>query len=275
MTVKEALSMAKSKFEQVDIKSARLDSEILLASALKKDKEWLIAHDGDELSAKQQLVFNKFVERRLDREPVCYITNKLDFYGIDFYVDSRVLSPRVETELIAEEAIKNAPKNSKLIDLGTGSGAIAVAIAKHRPDLEITATEISEEAMEVAKLNAKNILGKDNKIKFIMADVWDGVDGTFETIVTNLPYVSEDYKPNMKPEVLKEPAVALFGGKGDGLDLYRKFYSDIKRHINPDSKIYHESDPWQHEGLKALAEAEGLKPILEEYLILGFQNKTN
>ena len=275
MTVKEALSMAKSKFEQVDIKSGRLDSEILLASVLKKDKEWLIAHDNDELSAKQQLVFNKFVERRLDREPVCYITNKLDFYGIDFYVDNRVLSPRVETELIAEEAIKNAPKNSKLIDLGTGSGAIAVAIAKHRPDLEITATEISEEAMEVAKLNAKNILGKDNKIKFIMADVWDGVDGTFETIVTNLPYVSEDYKPNMKPEVLKEPAVALFGGKGDGLDLYRKFYSDIKRHINPDSKIYHESDPWQHEGLKALAEAEGLKPILEEYLILGFQNKTN
>jgi release factor glutamine methyltransferase len=275
MTVKEALSMAKSKFEQVDIKSGRLDSEILLASVLKKDKEWLIAHDNDELSAKHQLVFNKFVERRLDREPVCYITNKLDFYGIDFYVDNRVLSPRVETELIVEEAIKNAPKNSKLIDLGTGSGAIAVAIAKHRPDLEITATEISEEAMEVAKLNAKNILGKDNKIKFIMADVWDGVDGTFETIVTNLPYVSEDYKPNMKPEVLKEPAVALFGGKGDGLDLYRKFYSDIKKHINPDSKIYHESDPWQHEGLKALAEAEGLKPILEEYLILGFQNKTN
>ena len=275
MTTKEALIMAKSKFEQLDIKSARLDSEILLASALKKEKEWLIAHDNDELSANQQLVFNKFVERRLDREPVCYITNELDFYGIDFYVDNRVLSPRVETELIAEEAIKNAPKNSKLIDLGTGSGAIAIAIAKHRPDLEITATEISEEAMEVAKLNAKNILGKDSKIKFIMADVWEGVDGAFDTIVTNLPYVSEDYKPNMKPEVLKEPAVALFGGKGDGLDLYRKFYSDIKKHINPDSKIYHESDPWQHEGLKALAEAEGLKPILEEYLILGFQNKTN
>lgn len=275
MTVKEALSMAKSKFEQVGIKSARLDSEILLASVLQKEKEWLITHDKDELSAKQQLVFNKFVERRLDREPVCYITNKLDFYGIDFYVDNRVLSPRVETELIAEEAIKNAPKNSKLIDLGTGSGAITVAIAKHRSDLEITATEISEEAMEVAKLNAKNILGKDSKIKFIMADVWDGVDGIFETIVTNLPYVSEDYKPNMKPEVLKEPAVALFGGKGDGLDLYRKFYSNIRDHINPNSMIYHESDPWQHEGLKALARSEGLEPILEEYLILGFQNKTN
>ncbi len=272
MTIKEALSQAKSEFEAVDIKSARLDSELLLASALNKDKEWLISHDNDELSKTQLAKYDGYIKRRLDREPVCYITNKLEFYGIDFYVDNRVLSPRVETELIAEQAIKTAPKNSKLIDLGTGSGAIAIAITKHRPDLDITATEVSEKAMEVAKINADKILGSDNKIKFIMADVWDGVDGKFETVVTNLPYVSEDYKPNMKPEVLKEPAVALFGGKGDGLDLYRKFYSGIKKHITKGTHIYHESDPWQHDGLKALAKAQSLKPILEEYLILGFSN---
>lgn len=271
MTIKEALQKARAKFDAVDIKSARLDSEVLLASALKKDKEWLIAHDKDELSKTQESKFESFIKRRLEREPVCYITNKLDFYGIDFYVDKRVLSPRVETELIVEEAIKNAPKGSKLIDLGTGSGALAIAIAKNRPDLKITATEVSSEAMDVAKINAKNILGSEHKIKFIMADVWDGVDGIFDTVVTNLPYVSEDYKPNMKPEVLKEPAIALFGGKGDGLDLYRKFYSNIKDHITPESKIYHESDPWQHEGLKDLAQAKELKPILEKYLILGFQ----
>jgi release factor glutamine methyltransferase len=270
MTVKEALKQAKSKFEAVDIKSARLDSELLLTAALNKDKEWLISHDNDELTKAQMSKYDGFVKRRLDREPVCYITNELEFYGIDFYVDSRVLSPRVETELIADEAIKNAPKNSRLIDLGTGSGAIAVAIAKHRPDLEITATEVSKEAMEVAKLNANKILGPENKINFIMADVWDGVDRVFETVVTNLPYVSEDYRSNMKPEVLKEPAVALFGGKGDGLDLYRKFYANIRAHIKKGSRIYHESDPWQHDGLKALAEEQKLKPILEEYLILGF-----
>lgn len=272
MTIKEALQQAKSKFEAVDIKSARLDSELLLATALGKEKEWLIAHDNDKLTAEQQKKFEGFIKRRLDREPVCYITNKLEFYGIDFYVDNRVLSPRVETELIAEQAIKNAPKGSKLIDLGTGSGAIAVAIAKHRPDLDIVATEVSEEAMEVAKINAKSILSPKHSIKFVMADVWDGADGVFNTVVTNLPYVSEDYKPNMKPEVLKEPAVALFGGKGDGLDLYRRFYSNIKPHIKKGSRIYHESDPWQHEGLKELAKAQGLRPILEEYLILGFTN---
>ena len=270
MTIKEALKEASAKLDSIDIKSAKLDSELLLADVLSKTKEWLIAHDTDELSSEQIKKYEQSIERRLDREPVCYITNKLEFYGIEFYVDNRVLSPRVETELIAEQAIKYTPKDSRLIDLGTGSGAIAIAIAKHRPDLEITATEVSEEAMVVAKINANNILGKDNKIKFIMADVWDGVEGMFETVATNLPYVSEDYKPNMKPEVHKEPSVALYGGKGDGLDLYRKFYKDINKHIKKGSKVYHESDPWQHEALKALAEAQGLKSILEEYLILGF-----
>ena len=181
--------------------------------------------------------FNQFAARRLNREPVCYITNKLEFYGLEFYVDNRVLSPRVETELIAEQAIKNAPKNSKLIDIGTGSGAIAIAIAKHRPDLVITATEVSRDALSVAKRNAKKLLGAKYNIEFIKADIFDGVEGEFETIVTNLPYVSEDYKPRMKPEVAKEPAVALFGGPGDGLDLYRSFYAQLPKHIKLSSRV--------------------------------------
>lgn len=271
MTVDQTLKEAKTKLEQADIPSARLDAELLLAFVLAKPREWLIAHNNNKLTKAQSEKFNEATRRRIEHEPVCYITNKLEFYGIDFYVDNRVLAPRAETELVAEQAIKNAPKGSKLIDIGTGSGAIAIAITKHRPDLEITATEVSPKALEVAKLNAKNILGKDNKIKFIEADIWDGVTGKFDTIVTNLPYVSEDYKPRMKPEVAKEPAVALFGGKGDGLDLYRRFYMDLPKHIKTSSLIYHESDPWQHEELKKIAILAGLKPILEDYLILGFQ----
>ncbi len=272
MTTEQSLEEAQTKLEQADIPSARLDAELLLAFVLNKPREWLIAHNSDELTNQESKYFDKAIKRRISHEPVCYITNKLEFYGIDFYVDNRVLAPRVETELVAEQAIKNAPKGSKLIDIGTGSGAITVTIAKHRPDLVITATEVSPEALEVAKLNAKNILGKDNKIKFIEADIWDGVNGEFETVVTNLPYVSEDYKPRMKPEVAKEPAVALFGGKGDGLDLYRRFYNDLPEHIELGSLIYHESDPWQHEELKKLANKAGLDPILEDYLILGFKN---
>lgn len=271
MILEQSLKDAKTRLEQADIPSARLDAELLLSFVLNKSREWLITHNTDKLTQKQSEKFDSVIKRRIDREPVCYITNKLEFYGIDFYVDNRVLAPRVETELVAEQAIKNALKNSKLIDIGTGSCAIAIAIAKNRPDLHITATEVSPEALEVAKLNSQHILGPDHKIKFVEADIWGDVTGKFETVVTNLPYVSEDYKPRMKPEVAKEPAVALFGGKGDGLDLYRRFYSDLPKHIKPGSLVYHESDPWQHEELKKLAKKAGLQPILEDYLILGFQ----
>jgi len=271
MTIAEALQKTVEKFTQAEIPSARLDTELLLGHSLKKSREWLLANNTKQLSATETLKFNQYVTRRLNREPVCYITNQLEFYGLDFYVDSRVLSPRVETELVAEAAITNAPKNSKLIDIGTGSGAIAIAIAKHRPDLTITATEVSKDALNVAKRNAKKLLGPDSTIEFILADIFDGVEGTYETVVTNLPYVSEDYKPRMKPEVQKEPAVALFGGPGDGLDLYRRFYAQLPKHIKKGSRVYHESDPWQHDALKKLAAAAKLQPVLEDYLILGFQ----
>lgn len=271
MTIIEALQAAGKKLNLAGISSHRLDVELLLAHALGKNREWLLANSERVLTPSETLRYNHYISRRLDREPVCYITNKLEFYGIEFYIDNRVLSPRVETELVAEQAIKHAPKDSQLVDIGTGSGAIAIAIAKHRPDLDIIATEISAEALQVAKRNAKKILGANQTITFIKADVWKGVDGKFETVVTNLPYVSEDYKPRMKPEVQKEPAIALFGGPGDGLDLYRRFYTQLPRHIKVGSRVYHESDPWQHEALTNLAKTAGLKPILEDYLILGFQ----
>jgi len=274
-SIKATLEVAQQQLKAANIPSWQLDAKLLLCDVLDVDKSYLLAHDDQKLTTGQRKQFEGYLQRRLDREPVCYITNMLEFYGIEFYVDNRVLSPRVETELVAEQAIKEAPGGSKLIDLGTGSGAIAIAIAKHRPDLRITATEVSPEAIDVARLNAENILGKDHKINFIEADIWNGVEGSFETVVTNLPYVSEDYKPRMKPEVQKEPQIALFGGPGDGLDLYRRFYTDLPEHIKPGSYVYHESDPWQHEALIELAKAVGLKPILEDYLILGFTKTTS
>lgn len=141
MTITEAISDAETKLKAANVPSARLDAELLLQHTLGSDKTYLVAHNDQPLSTSQLKQFETYLARRIEREPVCYITNQLEFYGLPFYVDNRVLAPRVETELVAEQAIKNAPKGSSLIDLGTGSGAIAVTIAKHRPDLTITATE--------------------------------------------------------------------------------------------------------------------------------------
>src|SRR5689334_18085538 len=118
MTINELLQRTTTQFNSVGIPSAKLDSELLLAHVAGQNREWALAHGNDELTEAQIALFEQYVARRLEREPVCYITNCLEFYGLDFYVDPRVLAPRVETELIAEQAIKHAPKSSTLIDIG-------------------------------------------------------------------------------------------------------------------------------------------------------------
>lgn len=270
MNIEKALKFAEEEFRKSKIASFQLDAQLLIAHALNQSREFLIANPDYVLDSSETTKLKQYVSRRTDREPVCYITNKIEFYGHNFYVDKRVLSPRAETETIVQNAIEHAPKNSKLIDIGTGSGAIAISIAIARPDLEITATEVSKEALEVAKINAKDLMGKNN-IKFVYSNLFSKVTGKYETVVTNLPYVSSDSMDKMKPEVKKEPAIALYGGRGDGLDLYREFYEQLPDHIISVSRVYHESDPWQHNALIKLAKNADLSPVLEDYFILGFK----
>ena len=271
MNIEDALTVAKTSLKKAKVSSFLLDSQLLLAHAIGKNREFIIANPEYRLSTSETSKYKTYISRRTDREPVAYITNQIEFYGHSFYVDNRVLSPRIETEIIVENAIKYAPRDSRLIDIGTGSGAIAISIALDRPDLDITASEISADALDVAKLNAKKLLGQSN-IQFIKSDLFKDITQKYETIVTNLPYVSKDYLSKMKPEVKKEPSVALYGGSGDGLDIYRDFYDQIGKHLVEGSRVYHESDPWQHEKLIALAKKAGLKKILEDYFILGFEN---
>ena len=272
MTIQQALDFAEPKLKHAGIQSFKLDAGLLLCNVLNKSREYLIANQEIKLTTGETQLYKEHISRRTDREPLCYITNDIEFYGRNFFVDKRVLAPRVETETIVENVIKYAPSNSRLIDIGTGSGAIAISIAISRPDLEITATEISAGALEVAKINAKR-LRVDNKIKFIHSDLFSDVSGKYETVVTNLPYVSYDNVDKMKPEVKNEPSIALYGGSGDGLDLYRKFYEQLPNYLSSKARVYHESDPWQHNALIELAQSVGLKPILEDYFILGFSTR--
>jgi release factor glutamine methyltransferase len=207
------------------------------------------------------------VQRRTKRIPLVHLTRKREFYGLDLTITPDVLTPRIETEQMVEWAIKHAQKDSRLIDIGTGSGALAIAIAKHRPDIAITATEVSLPAMKVAAKNAK---AHQVKLELIESDLWEKVEGKFETIVTNLPYLRDDAREEIMEEVKYEPGVALFGGS-DGLDLYRKLLAKIKDHLVPGGLLFTECDPWQHETLIAEAAKYGLKPFEKDYFILGFR----
>jgi release factor glutamine methyltransferase len=265
VTIRHALAHAMAQLEEAKIPGARLDAELLMAYIMAQDRAWLLAHDDTALDEPQLDQFRALISRRLAREPVVHLTGRREFYGLDMEITPDVLTPRVETEQMVDWAIKYAPKGSRLIDIGTGSGAIAVAIAKHRPDLAVTATDISDRELDVARRNANK---HQVHLEFIISDLWDKVDSRFDTIVTNLPYLAND--ADLMPEVQKEPGVALFGGP-DGLDVYREFLAGIPAHLVSGGFLFTECDPWQHEALINEASKYGLSPIEQGYFILGFK----
>ncbi len=265
MTIDEALQFGRKQLKRAGIESARIDASLLLSKVLDMPRVNVFAHLEDELDDTTASEFIELINERAKRRPLVHLTNTREFYGIDLYIDENVLTPRVETEKMVEFAIKHAPKNGKLVDIGTGSGAIAIAIKTHRPDLEVWATEVTDEALAVARRNIENL---KLDIKLVKSDLFDHVSQSFDAVATNLPYLQND--ADLMPEVQKEPAVALFGGD-DGLDIYRRFLKELPAHLNPSGYLFTECDPWQQASLKAEAAKSNLHPIEEDYFILGFQ----
>ncbi|HUD11082.1 MAG TPA: peptide chain release factor N(5)-glutamine methyltransferase [Candidatus Saccharimonadia bacterium] len=267
MTIREALKRAQGQLDTASIAGGRLDSELLLAYVKRRDRAWVLAHDDDALSAAESKQFTGLINRRADHIPVVHLTGTREFYNLDLEITPDVLTPRIETEQMVEWAVKYAPPGSHLIDVGTGSGAIAIAIARHRKDLLITATEVSPNALAVAQRNSRK---HDVTIDFVLSDLWQSVPGMFQTVVTNLPYLTDDAKSQLMPEVRREPDVALFGGS-DGLELYRRFLHGIPEHLDAGGYVFTESDPWQHDSLIEIASTSHLQPVEKGYFILGFK----
>ena len=239
-TVRQALREATAAFSGAEIDSARLDAEVLLGEALGLDRSRLHLDGEKTLPARAQERLRSFVLRRLDREPVAYITGRREFWSLDFLVTPAVLVPRPETELLVETVIglfeaESQISNLKLqiLDLGTGSGAIVVALAKEIGNAEIWATDISLDALEVARSNARRH-GVEDKIRFFSGDAFMPVRDRpefFDVIVSNPPYVRRDELEALPRDVRDfEPRVALDGGP-DGLDFHRRIIPEAERYL--------------------------------------------
>ena len=214
--VREALDSAVVALSAAGVDTPRLDAEVLLAHALGVDRLALITDGGRRVEGPAVRVFQDAVRRRsVGREPVAYITGVKGFRHLDVHVDGRVLIPRPETETLVEAAL-DLPRGARVADVGTGSGAVALALKDERPDLDVVATDTSADALAVARANAAR-LGLD--VAFVEGDLLDGV-GDVDAVVSNPPYV-EDGAP-LAPEIVRhEPAVALFAG-ADGLTVIRR-----------------------------------------------------
>lgn len=214
-SIADALQSAITAIAAAGCETPRLDAELLLAHVLDVSRERLLLDRDLRVSGGAVRRFQDAVRRRaVLREPIAYIVGRRDFHEITLAVDSRALVPRPESELLVELALELSP-GAHVLDVGTGSGAIALALKHARPDLELSASDLSEDALELARANARR-LGLD--VAFLRADLLDGVPDEFDAVVANLPYVAEHERAALAPEIIRhEPHGALFAG-ADGLD---------------------------------------------------------
>jgi release factor glutamine methyltransferase len=229
-TLAQALSQAQSHGIE------RLDAQLLLLHALSRpaqQRAWLMAHDGDELPAAAQSVLNAYVQRRAGGEPLAYITGHKEFFGLDLLVDARVLIPRPDTETLVEWALEFLPAHTlaaepaRVLDLGTGSGAIALALKATRPELQVSAVDASEDALAVARENASCL---KLEIDFWRGSWLTGVRERYHAIVSNPPYIAE-HDPHLEA-LQHEPAQALSSG-ADGLQDIRHIIASAGEHLLP------------------------------------------
>ncbi|MBI5071594.1 peptide chain release factor N(5)-glutamine methyltransferase [Candidatus Falkowbacteria bacterium] len=271
MTIKQSLIEAIKILQKNKISSPALDAEILLAFVTKKPKEFLYAHPKKKLAAGQLAKFKKLIARRVRHEPIAYLTDHKYFYGLDFFVDKNVLIPRPETETLVEAAIDKNP--TAIIDVGTGSGAIAITLAHHLPKAKIFATEISAAALKVAR---KNILHHKVAVTLLHGNLLEPLMtipsrnssreaasqarpyGRYSNliIVANLPYLTTTQWRHTQPEIKKyEPKQALDGGS-DGLNYYRQLLKQIKNFQVSSFKFhiscFFEIDPSQKKSITKL-----------------------
>ena len=266
MTIKELLNQGIIMLKNEDIDGPKNKARAILQHTLKKSKEYTIIYDKNEVTKEQRDNFVKNIKRLISGEPLQYITGVQEFMKLNFIVNKDVLIPQPDTEILVEEVIKIANKmeNPIILDLCTGSGAIAVSLAKNVPNAKIIATDISKKALEIAKYNAK-LNGVLNSIDFIESNLFNKIKNIkFDVIVSNPPYIATNEIQKLPKDVRQEPVIALDGGK-DGLDFYRKIYDKGNEFLNRQGYICVEIGYNQREAVKRIIEKK--QRYVETYCI--------
>ncbi|MBN2690044.1 MAG: peptide chain release factor N(5)-glutamine methyltransferase [Gammaproteobacteria bacterium] len=239
----------------------KLDLELLRAAALNKPRSYLYSHPKQEFNAIQQKKFDAMLSRYNQGEPIAYILGKKEFWSLDFFVDHNVLIPRPETELLLEITLEHFSSNSslKVADLGTGCGAIAIALASEKPNWQITALDNSPEALKIAQQNAKN--HNATNINFIHSNWLKNIsqNTTFDLIISNPPYIDQN-DPHLHPSTKFEPQHALISAENGLLDL-KKIINSAKQHLKPNGMLLLEHGFQQGEAVRKILQSNNYQQI--------------
>ena len=259
MTYREAIVLGEKNLQQADIADAKTDSWLLLAMACKIDHTYYYMHIDEEMSEEQVREFEVLIRKRAERVPLQYITGEQEFMGLTFHVTSNVLIPRQDTETLVEEALKVIKPGMKVMDMCTGSGCVLISILKNAHDVEGIGYDISKQAINVAKENAKF---NEVPAVFERSDLFeDVVENDFDVIVSNPPYIPTDVVATLMPEVSQfEPREAL-DGKGDGLYFYSKILEQCKNYMKQDGYILFEIGCEQGDAVSTMMRLAGFSEV--------------
>ena len=252
-SLRRALAYGTSKLEGI-AEQPRRDAELLLLRVLGRDRAFLLVYPDAEVTAEQLALYDDWLRRRAAHEPIQYILGEQEFFGLKLAVTPDVLIPRPETEHLVEALLDRVPRDQSLriVDIGTGSGAIAVALAHALPHAEVTALDISEAALAVARRNAE-VNGVAERMRFLESDLLSAVAGEqFDAVVSNPPYVAEADRESLESQVRDyEPAVALFGGPS-GIEVYERLIPQAHAVLEPDGWLLMEMGLGQRDAVRRL-----------------------
>lgn len=237
MTYKETIDLGIRILELAGIEEAENDAWLLLSKECKMDRTAYYMHMKDEILPEQLNEYKGLIKKRAERVPLQYITGEQEFMGLTFHVNSNVLIPRQDTETLVEEAIKLVEPGMSILDMCTGSGCIIISILKKCSGIQGTGSDISKQALNVAKENAKL---NNVAVDFERSDMFENLSDKYDMIVSNPPYIRSDVVPTLMPEVCEFEPLDALDGHEDGLYFYRKIIKECKSFLNEDGKILFE-----------------------------------
>lgn len=246
---------------EAGIEEAALDARLLLEYICGTDRNTLLVHGDREVSMQERQAYEEVIARRSQRVPLQQITGGQEFMGLSFLVNEHVLVPRQDTEILVEEVLRELQDGMKVLDLCTGSGCILISLLHYSNYCQGVGTDISREALEVARRNGTALLGPEKEYTFLECDLFEMVEGRYDIIVSNPPYIRREEIETLMPEVREhEPRLALDGGE-DGLDFYRRIVTESPRYLNGGGRLYLEIGCDQGDAVQELLQQRGFREV--------------
>lgn len=261
MTYREARMQAAKQLAAAGVENEAAESWFLMEAACQISRSFYLLHEQDAMDHAQEKAYLELTEKRCKRMPLQYLTGEQEFMGLPFLVNEHVLIPRQDTEVLVEEAIrilqKEIPK-AAVLDLCTGSGCIGISIQSFCRKTQVTAADISEDALQVARKNAKE---NEVPVEFVHSDLFSGISGKFDMIVSNPPYIPSKVIETLMPEVREHEPIGALDGKEDGLYFYRRITKESLAHLNPGGYLLYEIGHDQGEAVSGYMRENGFHEI--------------